>query len=366
MSQLAKKYVFVGAVSKPADGTLGGQLFACTLLLESPLQERIDWQLIDSSQKSQPPPPVIMRAWPAVARIFKSTFNLIRPSVKGGLVFSSYQTFSLLEKTAICLIGRVFRKRMVTTYRSEVRRLGKPDWILHPLMSLSFRLGTRVICQSTAAAEKLTEFFPHVQPNITIIPNWIEPKKYQINPPDRQNTDTPKILFIGWLEKNKGVHDLLVALSKIKQKGIAFKLVVGGSGSQHQPLIEQAASLGLADSVDFRGWISGAEKLAALAEANVFVLQSYHEGMPNSVLEAMSCGLPIVATSVGGIPQLVCDDGSILVPSGSPDELANALEQTLIDPERRKKMGTANRSHVEKNHDIDVIWPRVATTLDVL
>lgn len=359
------RYLFVGAVSKPADGTLGGQLFACTMLMESPLGERVDWVPVDSTQKSLPPPPVWMRIHPALGRVLYCAFQLMRPSVKGGLIFSSYRTFSLLEKMLICLIGCVFFKRMVVTFRSEIRKQGKAEWILRPLLSLAFRLGTRVICQSSEAAEQLVDFFPHVKPNVVVIPNWIDPEQYTVNPPENQDCDRPRILFIGWLEKNKGVHDLLDALQQLQDPSLPFQLVVCGSGSQHQPLIEQAAELGLTDSVDFRGWVSGPEKEQVLSEAQIFILPSYSEGMPNSVLEAMCCGLPVVATPVGGVPHLVADGGSLLVTPGSSHEMAEALGKLLPDAELRKTMGICNRQHAQTNHDIRCIWQKVAQVLGI-
>lgn len=359
------RYIFVGAVTKPPDGTLGGQLFACTLLMESPLGENVDWIPIDSTQKSLPPPPVWKRIHPALWRVLRCTFHLMRPSVKGGLIFSSYRTLSLLEKMLICLIGSLFMKQMVVTFRSEIRAYPKVDWFLRPLTGMAIRLGTRVICQSTEAESKLIQFYRHAKSNTVVIPNWIEPESYRVNPSDQQDTKTPQILFIGWLEKNKGVHDLLNALSLLKSDQLSFSLVVCGSGSQHRSLQQQASELDLESEVDFRGWVSGEEKDRVLAESQIFILPSYSEGMPNSVLEAMCCGLPIVATPVGGVPQLVCNEGALLVTPGAPNEIADAIEQLLRAPELRKKMGIANRKRIKQNHDIRTIWNKVADVMDV-
>lgn len=360
------EFLFVGTVSRPADGTLGGQLFACTLLLASGLSELVTWRVIDSSQKSQPPPPPLLRAWPAFVRVCRSVSLLVRPSVKGGLLFASYQPFSLMEKLLVCLVGRLLGKRMVISFRSEIRPLGKIDRLLHPLLRMALRAPTRVICQSGPAASALTGFCPGVESRIVIVPNWIDPSMYEVPPRSQRAEDAvPTLLFIGWLEKNKGVHDLLEALALLRDRGRRFRALIGGSGSQHRPLMEQATRLGLQDRMEFRGWIAGDDKARAFAEADVFVLPSYSEGMPNSVLEAMACGLPVVSTTVGGVPELVTKDGSVLVAPGARADLAEALEPLLTDSQRRVAMGKANRGHIEREHNITVLWSRIAAAMGI-
>ena len=255
---------------------------------------------------------------------------------------------------------------MVITYRSEIKRLGKSDLLLQPLLSLSYRLGTRVICQSNAAATQLIRFFPNAEKNTHVIPNWIDPDSVTDgSTQQRQENKVPAILFIGWLERNKGVHDLLDAISLIKKQSIPVKLVVGGSGSQHELLVAAAKTLGIEEQVSFLGWIANEKKATALNSANIFVLPSYSEGMPNSVLEAMACGLPVISTNVGGIPQLVCPEGSILVSPGSPEELAKAILELLNNRSKQQQMGIANQTHVKQEHDIRIIWPKLAHVLGI-
>lgn len=139
-------------------------------------------------------------------------------------------------------------------------------------------------------------------------------------------------IFLGLLSEAKGFFNLLEALGALKARGLRFRLIVGGAGdvAAMNAAIER---LGLADSVDFRGWMTGSAKEAALAEADVVVLPSLSEGMPVCILEAIASQKAAVATAVGAVPQLV-DDGrtGFVVAPGNVAELTDALAAYASDP----------------------------------
>jgi len=168
--------------------------------------------------------------------------------------------------------------------------------------------------------------------------------------------DPPLILFLGKVGKRKGTFDLIRAAALLSEN---FRLIIGGDGElqQAQRLSEE---LGVSDKILFAGWLGKAEKDHLLARAAIFVLPSYHEGVPMAILEAMSWGIPIVTTPVGGIPEVVTEEQEgLLVNSGDIPGLAHALTRLLAAPSLRRKLGERGRNKIESRFSIKVLQPQL-------
>jgi glycosyltransferase involved in cell wall biosynthesis len=154
------------------------------------------------------------------------------------------------------------------------------------------------------------------------------------------------ILFLGILGRRKGIYDLLPVFKRVLPNVLEMHLWIGGNGEIAETT-DAIAALGLSDSADLLGWIAGDDKNALLATADVFILPSYNEGLPISLLEAMSYGVPVISTRVGGIPELVRDgiDGYLIEP-GDQAGLAQALARLATDGDLRRRMGHAARERV--------------------
>jgi glycosyltransferase involved in cell wall biosynthesis len=123
-----------------------------------------------------------------------------------------------------------------------------------------------------------------------------------------------------------------------------MQLLLAGAGPTRAELEAQVARLGLAQHVTFLGLVSRTDLSALLARTDVVVLPSYWEGLPVSLIEALSAGKAIVASRVGGNPELVADGvNGLLVPPGDAPALAQALLSLFSDPERVRRMGQASR-----------------------
>ena len=167
------------------------------------------------------------------------------------------------------------------------------------------------------------------------------------------------VLFLGRISERKGVYDLLETAAKVAAVHPEFRLLLGGDGDLKQA---QAcvADFGIGDKVEFLGWVKGAKKERYLAEAMLYVLPSYNEGMPMSILEAMAVGLPILSTTVGGIPEAVTDGvEGFLVGPGNVDALTARLDQLLSDPALARRMGEAARHKVETFFSSDAVLPSI-------
>lgn len=186
-----------------------------------------------------------------------------------------------------------------------------------------------------------------------VLPNYVPlPDLAAVNRHGRQSV---QLLFLGLVGKRKGVYDLLRAFAQACASQPGLRLVVGGNGEVQQAS-ELAAELGLGERVQFAGWVKGEQKDALLAQSDVFVLPSYNEGLPVSVLEAMSWALPVVTTPVGGIPELIEDAvcGRLVLP-GDTTALALTLAELAADPGQRQRLGKAGRERVAAAYSRDTI-----------
>jgi glycosyltransferase involved in cell wall biosynthesis len=158
----------------------------------------------------------------------------------------------------------------------------------------------------------------------------------------------PFVLTVGRLEPQKGLPDLLEAAARVRQHVPNVFFAIAGTGTLKDELNSQIESLGLSGTVQLLGVRDDIPAL--LAACDTFVISSHWEGLPIAMLEAMSAGRPIVATSVGDIPNVLNAQSGLLVPPRKPEELAAAIQSMLADPQRAQQMGQAARQYVEQNH----------------
>lgn len=162
-----------------------------------------------------------------------------------------------------------------------------------------------------------------------------------------------RLVSVGRLVAKKGYDDILEALALLRDRGVAFRYEIYGDGRLRADLEAHVAKLGLEDAVFLRGSVTSETVLGALREADVFLCGSRpteegdRDGIPNSLAEAMACGLPAVATDVSGIPELVEDRRSgRVVPPGDPQALASALAELASEPDTAAALGRRARERV--------------------
>ncbi len=161
-----------------------------------------------------------------------------------------------------------------------------------------------------------------------------------------------RILSVGRLVDKKGYPVLLRALANLVASGHSVSCSIVGTGPRRSDLEALVAQLGLSATVEFLGARTHQEVAACYREADVFVQASVvlpdgdRDGTPNSLLEAMACGLPVAASSVAGIPEAVPEGCGLLFPQADHLALAAALKRLDVDPQLRKSLGIAARAHV--------------------
>ena len=138
------------------------------------------------------------------------------------------------------------------------------------------------------------------------------------------------LVYVGRLSPEKGISDLLTALALLRDRHHSrVRLLVVGDGHQREMLRKQAARLRLDDSVIWLGWQPPSEVGELISAGDLLCLPSHMEGVPNVVLEAFACGLPVVVTRVGGTPEVVTDATGVLAEPKDPESFATALARAL-------------------------------------
>ena len=175
----------------------------------------------------------------------------------------------------------------------------------------------------------------------------------------------PTLGTIGRLDPVKNQEALLEAFAGLRQRHAGLRLVIVGDGPLRGHLQSRAQSLGVASEVTFTGSRTDTPEL--LRSFDVFVLPSVNEGISNTILEAMACGVPVVASGVGGSPELVVDGvcGSLYDPA-DPQALQQAILPYLGDPALRERQGRAARERVVQNFSLDSMVGRYLALYDEL
>lgn len=192
---------------------------------------------------------------------------------------------------------------------------------------------------------------------------------FRPEPTPDAGTDAELVCVASFMDY-KGHEILIDALAALRDAGRHVRLTLIGDGALRPQIEAQIARLGLAGQVHLAGWRRPDEVRATLAGATVFVSSSIitaagqTEGIPVAQMEALAIGLPVVATRVSGVPELVIDgETGLTVPHSRPGELAEAIGRMLDDPASARRMAVAGRAHVEAHYDHSRNVARLADVL---
>jgi len=169
----------------------------------------------------------------------------------------------------------------------------------------------------------------------------------------RPDDGTLRILNVGRLAPVKGQAVLVDAIARLRDDGVDVRCTVAGAGPERPPLERQIADADLGDRVTLAGAVGQDAIRELYAAADVFCLPSFRESLPVVLMEALAMELPVVATRIMGVPELVEDELSgLLVSPGRADELAAALARLAQDPELRRRLGRAGRAAVVRDYEL--------------
>jgi len=195
-----------------------------------------------------------------------------------------------------------------------------------------------------------------INPNIYILYNGASLEKFSGK---NENNCKVIVLFMGRLGKRKGTYDLLSGFDKAIKIVPDLQLILGGDGDVEK-VRDFVLQMELTDHVNVPGWISGDEKKRIFKSCDIYVLPSYNEGLPGSILEAMAVGVPIISTRVGGIPEAVIENrNGYLVSPGDVESLSNKIIKLGQDKKLREKMGRESQEIIKEKFEIKNIVRRL-------
>ncbi len=253
---------------------------------------------------------------------------------------------SVLRKSILALIAMAFRKPVLMhTHGCEFHTFHEalPGGIEH-VVNWVLQKCTYLIALSESWKDYYMTHCGVTAEQVVVLPNPVELPE---NVPDRANSDKIKFVFLGRIGKRKGAFDLLEAFARLEPEyRERAELTLAGIGELEQAR-SLAESLNIKQHVTFPAWVDPQARNRLLSKADVFLLPSYNEGLPMALLEAMSWGLPVITTPVGGIPEVVThSETGLLVNPGDLQQLAEALQSLIENESLRLNLGRAARKRV--------------------
>lgn len=259
----------------------------------------------------------------------------------------------LIRDLAVVFIGNIFRIPVVYHIRfgrlPELSLVKNIEW---RGFERAAQYSSRVIAIDQATFDTVSRCLPKVP--IELIPNCFDPSDFSCESRPSAIDDRKTVVYLGWVIPTKGVVELIEAWKLVRSEG--WRLVVVGPGDTD--FISGLRRICDTDDVEFVGGKPHSQAIEIMRMAEVFVLPSYTEGFPNVVIEAMASGLPIIATSVGAIPEMIGDGRGVLVPPRDSLALASALRDLIDDSTSRRRIGELARDKAYRDYSIEAVFAR--------
>tara|TARA_Y100000768_G_scaffold310435_1_gene244818 strand:+ start:24342 stop:25451 length:1110 start_codon:yes stop_codon:yes gene_type:complete len=303
------KLLIIGAFPKNHKKIYGGILQSCNIILQSIIIKEFEIIKINSSQISNPPPNFFIRSIFAVNRIISLFFKLISCKPDASLIFSS-DGASAIEKGVMILMCNLFKcKTLIFPRAGRLINQVENHTLMHKIIKILYSNASIFLCQGEKWESFALNNLNLNKKKIKILNNWTatdelikigEKRNYN------KNIINHKLLFVGWIEKTKGVIDLIEISNNLHKKGLKFDLTFVGGGNAEKYLKEYIKKNNL-NNIKLLGWLDSFQLNKIYENHDIFVFPSWYEGMPNSLIEAMASGLAVVSSSAGVISDNLID-----------------------------------------------------------
>ncbi|MGK3999749.1 glycosyltransferase family 4 protein [Sorangium sp. So ce1024] len=330
-----KRILFVGSFNPPADGRIGGQYFACRSLIESDLKDDFDFLLVDSTIDTIRASSVFKRLHKVPTRVLRCIRELLLSEVDAVLLFSSSGP-SFVEKGSIGLLGKLLGKKVIIFPRSGpiIDNVARSK-LYRRYLSAVVRSCDALICQSDYWRRFFLELVPERDGDkLVVIENWLPDSCFGDGAEKAypRVMDRPlRILYFNRLERGKGIYDFLQAMLLLQRAGASVEAKIYGDGCERDN-VQRFISENRLENTEYMGWLSSRKK-DVISSFDLCLFTSHSEGFPNALLEVMALGVPVVASRVGAVNDLI-EPGrnGFLVDAGSPDQMAQAVLTILREP----------------------------------
>jgi glycosyltransferase involved in cell wall biosynthesis len=238
----------------------------------------------------------------------------------------------------------------------HVREVGRESTLRSNFIKLTAILATRLIVVSESVGELYTK---EEKKKLRVVYNGIDPEyfcpdvydPYVIRQSFGIHQDQPVVCIVGRLHQSKRHDDLLNATKMLVDRWPDLLVLIVGDGPLEDSIRQQIRELGLDQNVRLLGYMDDVREV--LSASDLMVLPSEHEAFGRAVVEAMLMEKPVVATNVGGLPELITPETGLLVPVGCPDELGNAMKIIINDSNRGSEMGRRGRERAIERFSLD-------------
>lgn len=330
----------------------GGQLTAAIGIAEYARLQRLEFEVVDTLVVSFPPPTFYKRLRAGLNRAFSLIRKLLVNRQSGVILFVGAR-YSFFERVLLSAIARGCGARTLFCIRGG----DFVDWMLssnsnYQVVRRLLRIPDCIVVQGTRFRDVLVEAGVPGE-RVAVIRNWL-PKGFDVvaQPKTFDVGASLKLIFVGWLVKEKGVRELLDVFLDLRVHYQVTLNIIGG-GVLETELRRRLSHLDPSD-VSIHGWVSPSQIKELLDLAHVFVLPTYFEGFPNALLEAMARGLPAVCSDVGAISDSIRPGfNGFLVPPRNRTALAEAIGNYITNARLVHEHSAATLEVVKTLHDRD-------------
>ncbi|SDF23899.1 Glycosyltransferase involved in cell wall bisynthesis [Methanolobus vulcani] len=260
----------------------------------------------------------------------------------------------LYFSTNLCVLLRLFGSSPFVITSHGLNSQTAPKWFQDFYTAtgarITFKAADRVICYTDVEKQELIDVVGINPDKICVIHNGINTE--QFIPIEKSASNANNLLWIGRYAKGKGVDYLIEALDILRSENPGIILTMVGRGPDKERFVQKIHELDLDGNVVFKDYIPNSEIVNLYNQSSIFVLPSLEEGVPRTILEAMSCGVPVVCSQ---LPQLVdiVEGSGFLVPVKDSNALANRISRLIADPELSRKLGEYGRKRVVRDFSWD-------------
>lgn len=348
--------LIVGPINKKNFKIYGGTTTSLKLLKNSSLSRKYNLVYLDTCPASIPPPNFFKKIPTFLYRILKYTYLSLTIKPYATLLFIAGPS-SFFEKGIMNFISKVFNlKTFIFPRANSLISWAGNNKIKKFLMRILIKNADKIMCQGSEMRNFFIEKLYLEDDKTSILLNWTLTKEISNigeNKIKNFKNHNQKFLFIGWLYKEKGIYELINALTLLKKSHKNVKLYIAGGGKEYSNIAQLIQKNNLQENCKLLGWVNGKEKIKLLKKCDTLILPSYSEGFPNVIIESLGAGLSVVATSVGSIPsQLVANEEFIPIPTNNIGYLKNILKKLIKDSNLHRKISRNGFKKACKNYSL--------------
>lgn len=275
-------------------------------------------------------------------------WTIFRAGIKADILHANWSSLGAISG----LIGLITRTPVITTIRgSDVSGL-ECSWIKRIILKLCLRTNNILITVSPALKAEIEKLYPLSRNKIKTISNGVDKVFLDIDKTFTHDRPT-RIIVVGSLIPRKSIETVLCAIANLINS-LELELTIIGDGLEREKLLNLTRTLRLSECVKFTGNLPAEVVLEYLSMADIFVLASKSEGRPNVLLEALAAGVPVIASKIPGVTDIIKNgESGFLFKQGDPKALSSAINQLVSNKALFEKFSMAGRKYI---HDNNIDW----------